>query len=248
MAAVIENLDRCDEMQKNSRRIALEAIRRSANEFAFWQHRQKTGRPSTDDCALLICVMRLECFDLSFRQVEGMAGMLADYFAIGHVPDHTTMSRRLSTRRWRDVLERFFFSTVQCDPERKVVAITDASGHSRLKHSWRETSYAKRAHPNWVKYNAVVDDATVQILAMEVYDPDVHESQRFEAVWKKMPSNIHMVRSLADTAFAASTPFGPDAPSRSTASGRMRHTRPSRGMRTRGWSTPPSTGRIAIAI
>ena len=58
--------------------------------------------------------MLLEYFDLSFRQVEGMVCMLADYFAIVHVPDHTTMSRKLFTRRWRDVLERFFLSTVQC--------------------------------------------------------------------------------------------------------------------------------------
>ena len=202
MATVVVNFDSYDEMQKNSQRLALEAIRRSANEFVFWQHRQKTGRPATDERTLLISFMLLEYFDLSFRQVEGMVGMLADYFVIEHVPDHTTMSRKLSTRRWKDVLERFFLSTVQCDPERKVVAITDASGYSRLKHSWRETSYAKRANPSWIKFNAVVDDATLQFLAMEVFDSNVHESQMFEAVWKKIPVGIRIVRSLADTAFA----------------------------------------------
>jgi hypothetical protein len=202
MTSLVVDFDSYDEMQKNSQRMALEAIRRSADGFVFWQHRQKTGRPATDERVLLICFMLLEYFDLSFRQVEGMASMLSDYFVIAHVPDHTTMSRKLSTRRWRDVLERFFLSTVQCDPERKVVAITDASGYSRLKHSWRETSYAKRADPRWIKLNAVVDDVTLQILAMEIYDSNVHESQKFEAVWKKIPAGIKIVRSLADTAFA----------------------------------------------
>lgn len=202
MEKVIVDFDNYDEMQKHSQRMALEAMRRSANDFVFWQRHQKTGRPATDERTLLICFMLLEYFDLSFRQVEGMATTMADYFAIVHVPDHTTISRKLSTRRWRDVLERFFLGTVQCEPERKVVAITDASGYSRLKHSWRETSYAKRADPVWIKFNAVVDDATLRFLAIEVYDANVHESQMFEAVWKKIPLSIKIARSLADTAFA----------------------------------------------
>ena len=37
MATVVVDFDSYDEMQKNSQRLALEAIRRSANGFAFWQ-------------------------------------------------------------------------------------------------------------------------------------------------------------------------------------------------------------------
>jgi len=77
----------------------MEAIRRHADGFPFWQRRKRFGRPHADERALLIAFMLQQLLGLTFRETEGLLAMVGDYYRIGDIPDHSTMCRRLSSKR-----------------------------------------------------------------------------------------------------------------------------------------------------
>lgn len=60
--------------------------------------------------------------------------MVRSYYDPKHVPDHSTLSRKLSSKRWTIVLERFFQHLVDELPKRSAIVATDATGYSGRKH------------------------------------------------------------------------------------------------------------------
>ena len=198
---VTVDLDRYDDVAINGLRLSLEAIRKRTNEFAYWQRRCRTGRPAYEERTLLVAFLVQQLLGLTYRETEGMMTMVRSYYRIDRVPDHSTLSRKLSSKRWTTVLERFFQHLVDELPKRSAVVATDATGYSGRKRGWRETKHAARASEDWVKVHAAMEVDEFLVLSYSLTRSNVHDSQMFADVWDKLPSNVTPRRSLADSAY-----------------------------------------------
>ncbi len=127
--------------------------------------------------------------------------MLRTYYRLDGIPDHSTLSRKLSSQRWTILLERFFQQVVAALPERSAVVATDATGYSGRKRGWRETKHGQREVEDWVKVHAAIEVDKFVVLSYELTPSNVHDSQMFSEVWNGLPSNINVERSLADSAY-----------------------------------------------
>jgi len=198
-------VDDYDEVMIHKYRISLEAIRKHVDEFSFWQHRQRTGRPPVRERDLMIAFLVRQLFDATFRETEGLLVLLADYFELDRVPDYSVLCRKNASRRWLIVWKRFFLFVLERLPQRTIVAATDASGFSGRKRSLRETDYGIKATENWVKLHAVIEVDSFLVLSYVLTDSNVHESRMFGEAWNGLPSNIEVKRSLADSAYNGET-------------------------------------------
>jgi transposase len=195
------DFDRYDDLAVNGLRLSLEAIRQQADGFAFWQRRERLGRPAYEERTLLVAFLVQQLLGLTFRETEGMLTMLRRYYRLEQIPDHSTLSRKLSSERWTTVLERFFQHILAPLPRRRAVVATDATGYSGRKRGWRETKHAARASEDWVKVHAAIEVDEFIVLSYQLTESNVHDSQMFGDVWDKLPSNVVPKRSLADSAY-----------------------------------------------
>jgi transposase len=201
LESVAVDLDRYDDVAINSLRLSLEAIRQQTDSFAYWQHGKRTGRPAYEERTLLVAFLVQQLLGLTFRETEGMMAMVRSYYRLERVPDHSTISRKLSSKRWTVVLERFFQHIVAALPKRSAVVATDATGYSGRKRGWRETKHVQRALEDWVKVHAAIEVDEFLVLSYSLTRSNVHDSQMFADVWDKLPSNVEPKRSLADSAY-----------------------------------------------
>lgn len=88
-----------DEVMVNKVRLAFEAIRFYADKFPYWQRHRLTGRPPTEERSLLVAFLVHQLFDLTFRETEGLLILLADYFRMDRVPDHSVLCRKNASSR-----------------------------------------------------------------------------------------------------------------------------------------------------
>ena len=198
---VAVDFDRYDDVAVNSLRLSLEAIRQQTDSFAYWQHRGRLGRPSYEERTLLVAFLVQQLLGLTFRETEGVLAMVRSYYRLERVPDHSTLSRKLSSSRWTVVLERFFQHIVAALPQRSAVVATDATGYSGRKRGWRETKHAQRALEDWVKVHATIEVDEFIVLSYKLTRSNVHDSQMFADVWDRLPPNVLPKRSLADSAY-----------------------------------------------
>lgn len=197
------DFERYDDVAVHGLRMAMEAIRRRADEFPFWQRQVRPGRPATEERIFLVAFMLQQLLDLTFRETEGVLALVQQYYSIGSVPDHSTLCRKMSSRRWSVVMNRFAKHILASLPKRQAVVATDATGYSGRKRGWNETPYHRRAREDWVKVHAAIEVDEFIVLAYALTESNVHESQVFESVWEELPSNVRPVRSLADAAYCS---------------------------------------------
>jgi hypothetical protein len=93
------DLDDYDELMVNRYRLSLEAIRKHADEFSFWQHRRNAGRPPMSERDLLVAFLVRQLLDATFRETKGLLVLLADYFELDRVPDYSVLCRKNASRR-----------------------------------------------------------------------------------------------------------------------------------------------------
>ena len=198
---VAVDLDRYDDVAVNSLRLSLEAIRKRTDDFAYWQRQRRMGRPAYEERTLLVSFLVQQLLGLTFRETEGVLRMVRSYYRLERVPDHSTLSRKLSSKRWTTVLERFFQHLLAPLPRRQTVIATDATGYSGRKRGWRETKHAQRASEDWVKVHAAIEVDEFIVLSFELTSSNVHDSQMFASVWDRLPKNVSPKRSLADSAY-----------------------------------------------
>jgi len=142
-----------------------------------------------------------QLLSLTYRETEGVLAMVRSYYRLERVPDHFTLSRKLSSKRWTTVLERFFQHLVDELPKRSSIVATDATGYSGRKRGWRETKHAWRAREDRVKVHAAIEVDEFLVLRYSLTRSNVHDSQMFAEVWDRLPSNVTPRRSLADSAY-----------------------------------------------
>jgi len=198
---VVIDFGRYDDIAINGLRLAMEAIRLHADDFSFWQRTDKIGRPAYDERTVLIAFLVQQLLGLTFRETEGVLAMVRSYYRLEHVPDHSTLSRKLASQRWTTVLERFFQHILAPLPRRQAIVATDATGYSGRKRGWRETKHAQRALEDWIKVHAMIEVDEFIVLSYKLTKSNVHESQMFADVWDKLPNNVSPKRSLADSAY-----------------------------------------------
>ena len=119
--------------------LCLLQIRKLTDNFPFWQHRAKTGRPPASERNLMIGYLVKQFFQATFRQTEGLLRLLKDFFRIRKVPDHTVFSRKNRSRRWLVIWKRFHKFVLNLLPYRSNNVATDASGFSGQKIGWNDT-------------------------------------------------------------------------------------------------------------
>jgi len=103
---VAVDLDRYDDVTVNSLRLSLEAIRKQVDTFSFWQRCCRIGRPAYEERTLLVAFLVQQLLGPTFRETEGMLTMLHSYYRLECVPDHSALSRKLSSKHCIVVLER----------------------------------------------------------------------------------------------------------------------------------------------
>lgn len=106
---------------------------------------------------LLVAFLVRQLLNATFRETEGLLSMMAEYFNLDVVPDHSVLCKKNSSRRWLALWKRFFLYVLGRMPRRLVVAATDASGFSGRKRSWRETDHSIKAIKNMVKVHAAIE-------------------------------------------------------------------------------------------
>lgn len=180
----------------------LQRVRDLVRAFPTWQHVASTGRPPTDERTILIAMFVRQAFRATFRQVEGLLRLLADFFGIQRIPDANTMSEKNRSSRFSALLARFRQFILEDLPDRESVIATDATGYSAKKHSWNETDYGLRATEGWTKSHCAVEVPQMLYLSTVQTKGGVHESQKFKEVWEDLPVNVTPFRSLADTAYS----------------------------------------------
>ena len=179
----------------NKYRLSLEAVRLHSNDFPYWQHRKSTGRRPVHERDLLIAFLVRQLFDATFRETEGLLVMLAGYFDLEYVPDHSVLCKKNASRRWLALWKRFFSYVLERLPGRTVVVATYASGFSGRKQSWRETDYAVKANQDWVKIHAAIEVDEFFVLNYCLTKSNVHDSKMFAKVWEELPSEVRIKRS-----------------------------------------------------
>lgn len=182
--------------------LCLLQIRRLADDFPFWQHCAKTGRPSISERILMIGYLVKQFFQATFRQTEGLLRLLKDFFQIQKVPDHTVFSRKNRSKRWLVIWKRFHKYVLNRLPSRSTTVATDATGFSGRKVGWNDVPYQVKANQDWVKLHATVETGFFFILSYELSKSNVHDSQKFEDLWINLPKNVEPNRSLADSAYS----------------------------------------------
>ena len=172
--------------------------------------------------------------------------MLAEYFELSDVPDHSVLCKKNSSKRWLLLWKRFFSFVLESMPQRSVVAATDASGFSGRKRSWRETDHAVKAMENWVKIHAVIEVDSFVVLNYELTPSNLHDSQMFSNVWDRLPKNVHQNGASPTPLITARSAWQrPDNMERrrSTGSRRTRDTSLDQKRCIRRWYLSGSTGR-----
>ena len=177
-------------------------VRDLVNAFPTWQRVANTGRPPTDERTVLVAVLVRQAFDATFRELESLLRLLADFLRIEKIPDANTLSEWNRSPRFSTVLSRFHAFILAQLPKRDAVIATDATGYSAKKRSWFETDYGLRATEPWIKSHCAVEVPQLLYLSSVQTSGRVHESQKFLDVWIDLPENVRPTRSLADTAYA----------------------------------------------
>ena len=96
---------RYDVVMVNKYRLSLEAVRLHSNDFPYWQHRKSTGRPPVHERDLLIAFLVRQLFDATFRETEGLLVMLAEYFDLEYVPDHSVLCKKNASHSLAGLVE-----------------------------------------------------------------------------------------------------------------------------------------------
>ena len=127
--------------------------------------------------------------------------MMAEYFALDVVPDHSVLCKKNSSRQWLALWKRFLSFVLESLPRRSVVVATDASGFSGRKRLWWEMDHAVKARENWVRVHSTIEVDEFLVLSYSLNRSNVHDGQMFASVWNKLPKNVSPKRSLANPAY-----------------------------------------------
>ena len=181
--------------------LSFQRIKDLVEQFPTWQHRAATGRPPTDDRVVLVALILRQYLHASFRRTESTLQLLTGFFGFDQVPDANTLSEKNRSGRCSTLLRRFKEFLLSLLPKRRPTIVTDATGYSNQKATWRETDYGLRATQDWLKTHAAVEVPQLFFLNTVITKGRVHDSQKFGAVWDGFPSNVRPRRSLADSAY-----------------------------------------------
>lgn len=133
-------------------------------------------------------------FHMPFRQEEGFVEALAKLLPKLKVPDYSTIYRRVSAF----VPE---FERSLADQDEEVVIAVDSSGIKVTPKGEWVRGQGKRKRKGYLKIHLAVDVKTKQILAMEVTDERVADSDQFELLVKDARRVANVVKVLGDGAY-----------------------------------------------
>lgn len=134
-------------------------------------------------------------FHLPYRQEEGFVEALAKLLPKLRVPDYSTIYRRVSA-----FVPEFGQSLADLGDE-VVIALDSSSIKVTNRGEWVRAQGKGKRRKGYLKIHLAVDVKTKQILALEVTDERVADSDRFEPLVKGARRVANVVKVLGDGAY-----------------------------------------------
>ena len=163
-----------------------------------WLHQEKTGKRGASrkysDLAIETVISIKSIFKLAGRQAVGLVKSVFELMSIDlAVPDHSTLSRRLSNLA-------ISLPVIPKKGARHIVI--DATGIKIYgEGEWKTRQHGVSKRRTWRKLHLAVDEATGDILASEVSLNDKKDSQLLDSLLEKVDDAIEQVS--ADGAYDA---------------------------------------------
>jgi len=191
-----------DWLRSHEPELVFQRIRDLVREFPTFQRRAQTGRPPHKEEVILTAILVRGFMRTTFDETESYMRMLGPYFGFEKTPDSKTISRYNRSRRFRQVLRRFFEFILRPFAAKNLTIAVDSTGFGPIRQSWRRTPYAARFVKPWVKLHFSIDTETGLILSAVATRPNIHDSQVYADVIDTIPPYFTVKRSLADGAYA----------------------------------------------
>ena len=156
----------------------------------------KRGKPFVypDNFVRFLAPVRV-FFHLPYRQEEGFVEALAKFLPELEVPDYTTIYRRVSA-----FVPEFEQSLANLGEE--VVIAIDSSGIKvSNRGEWVRELWNRRSKKGYLKIHLAVDVKTKQILAIEVTNDRVADTEKFEELLDGSRKVANVVKVLGDGAY-----------------------------------------------
>jgi hypothetical protein len=191
-----------DWLRSHEPELVFARIKQLVMEFPTWQRYAGTGRRPYQEQVILAGILMRGYMRTTFDETESYLRLLGPYLGFNKTPDSKTLSRWNRSRRFRNVLRRFFEYILRPFASKDCTIAVDSTGFSALRQSWRRTPYSHRANGPWVKSHFAVDIKTGLVLSTVTTKSNLHDSQAYADVIDKIPPYFGITRSLADGAYS----------------------------------------------
>lgn len=191
-----------DWLRSHEPELVFARIKQLVTEFPTWQRYARTGRRPYEEQVILAGILMRGYMRTTFDETESYLRLLAPYLGFTKTPDSKTLSRWNRSRRFRQVLQRFFEYLLRPFAAKNCTIAVDSTGFSALRQSWRRTPYSHRANGPWTKAHFSVDIDTGLVLSNVTTASNVHDSQAYTDVVDSIPPYFEVARSLADGAYS----------------------------------------------
>jgi len=186
---------------RHEKALCFQMLRELLDEFPTWQNRKHFGRPAADERDILGALVLRQFLRVPFSKLPEAMEDFQEVLRFQAIHQRSTLTEKNRSRRFQQLLRRFFEFVVQKLGPRSSILITDATGFSNYMRAWRDASYEDRATNNWIKAHCIIERETGLFVRVEFTPGRVHESQVFRTLWESLPPNVRPRRSLADAAF-----------------------------------------------
>ncbi len=160
------------------------------NAIATWLNTEPASGPGAPrlyaDLAIQCTLVLKVVFHLSLRATQGLLSSVSELMALAlPVPDYSTVSRR------QGALQESRTLTPWVCPRPVAIAATGLKVYgAREWHAWKNRAGRRRT---WRKLHLGIDAATKEIIAVELTESQVHDSQQLPSLLEQIPDPVAQV-------------------------------------------------------
>jgi hypothetical protein len=158
--------------------------------IAAWRNTEPAGGPGAprtySDLAIECALVFKSVYHLSLRAAQGLLSSVMELLRLSlPVPDYSTVSRRQGALTVRESL------TPRSGPRHVVIDATGLRVYGAGE--WRVWKHRVSRRRTWRKLHLGVDEATKEIIAVELTESRVHDSQPVPSLLAQIPDPIGQV-------------------------------------------------------
>jgi len=196
----VRNWKEYDEALVNRGRIIFHITQEALEKWKRYQRTGKPGKPRFfSDTAIETSLTIQQYFRLPLRATEGVvAGMLLALGSVAKSPDHSTLSKRGTTLSF----------TIQVRPfgNEPLHLVADSSGVKVYgEGEWKVRQHGVSKRRTWKKVHLGFDANTGDVVAAEVTDNDVHDSEVLPTLLEQIPRDVPIAQVSNDGGYDTET-------------------------------------------